>query len=328
MAAQIKAIIPVAGEGTRLRPHTHTVPKPLIRVAGKPILGHILDDAVKIGITDIVLIVGYRGRDIVDYVRANYDVRVNFVEQETRLGLGHAIHLARKYVGNEPVFIVLGDSIFKGDLKRMITSDGNYIGVKRVEEPERFGVVKLEGERIVSLVEKPEHPESDLAVVGLYYIKDTGSLFGALDSLISSETKTKGEFQLTDALNMMIREGVELRAFEVDNWFDCGKPETLLATNRALLEMSAAHVAIEGSIVIDPVYVAPDAQVEASVIGPHVSIAENSVVKRSIIRNSIIGEGASVEDALLDSSLVGDNAVVRGMFKRLNVGDSSEIDFT
>ncbi len=324
----MKAIIPVAGEGTRLRPHTHTVPKSLIRVAGKPILGHILDDAVKLGINDIILIVGYRGQEIVDYVRANYDVHVNFVEQEARLGLGHAIYLTRKYVGTDPVFIVLGDSIFKGDLKKMIESDGNYIGVKKVAEPERFGVVKVEGGRIVNLVEKPERPESDLAVVGVYWIKDTAALFGALDSIISSETRTKGEFQLTDALNMMMCEGIELRAFDIDGWFDCGKPETLLETNRALLEMSAPAADIPGSIIVGPVYIAPDARVEASVVGPYVSIAEKSVVKKSIIRNSIIGESASVEDALLDSSLVGDNAVVRGTFKRLNVGDSSEIDFT
>lgn len=324
----MKAIIPVAGEGTRLRPHTHTVPKPLIRVAGKPILGHILDDAVKIGINDIILIVGYRGQDIVDYVRGNYDVRVNFVEQEVRLGLGHAIHLARKYVGNEPVLIVLGDSILKGDFKTMISSAGNFIGVKRVAEPQRFGVVNVDGDRIVDLVEKPEHPQSDLAVVGIYYIKDSAALFASLDSIISSETRTKGEFQLTDALNDMIKQGIDLRTFEIDSWFDCGKPETLLETNRALLEMSAPGLDLPGSIIVHPVFVAPDAVVEASVIGPYVSVAEKAVIKRSIIRNSIIGESAGVEDALLDSSLIGDNATVRGMFKRLNVGDSSEIDFT
>jgi glucose-1-phosphate thymidylyltransferase len=324
----MKAIIPVAGEGTRLRPQTHTVPKPLLRVAGKPILGYIIDDIVKIGIKDIVLIVGYRGREIVDYVRSAYDVRVSFVEQEARLGLGHAVHLARKYVGKEPVFIILGDSIFRGDLKTMASLDGNYIGVRRVADPERFGVVKLEDSRIVSLVEKPEKPESDLAVIGLYSIKDSSALFGALDSVISSETRTKGEFQLTDALNIMIRDGIELRAFEVDGWFDCGRPETLLETNRALLEIAAPRTKVAGSIIIEPVYVAPDATVDSSVVGPYVSIAEKSIVRKSIIRNSIIGEGASVEDALLDSSLVGDHAVVRGTFKRLNVGDSSEIDFT
>jgi glucose-1-phosphate thymidylyltransferase len=325
----MKAIIPVAGEGTRLRPHTHTIPKPLIRVAGKPILGHILDDVVALGIKDIVLIVGYRGREIVDYVRRTYDVKLNFVQQEERLGLGHAVHLARKYVGKEPVFIILGDSIFKGDLGKMMTSDGNYIGVKRVAEPQRFGVARLgEDSRIIDLVEKPEKPDSDLAVVGLYTIKDTEALFGALDSLITSGRKTKGEFQLTDALNAMIEDGIELRAFEVDGWFDCGKPETLLETNRALLEMSMPHAVVPGSIILDPVHIAADVEIEASVIGPYVSIAEKASVRRSIVRNSIIGEGASVEDALLDSSLVGDNAVVRGTFKRLNVGDSSEIDFT
>ena len=324
----MKAIIPVAGEGTRLRPHTHTTPKPLLRVGGKPILGHLLEDIVGLGIKDIVLIVGYRGKDIVDYVSSHFDVNVTYVEQGARQGLGHAIYLGREYVGDEPLLIMLGDSIFKGDLGVPLRSGGNYIGVKRVSEPQRFGIVEVQDNRIVSVVEKPDKPESDLAVVGIYFIEDSEALYQALDSIISSGIRTKGEFQLTDALNAMINKGLVLKAFEVEGWFDCGKPETLLETNRSLLEMSSPSVSIPGTIVIDPVWAAPDAEIEASIIGPYVSVAEKAVIRRSIIRNSIVGENAIVEDALLDSSLVGDNAVVRGAFKRLNVGDSSEIDFT
>jgi glucose-1-phosphate thymidylyltransferase len=324
----MKAVIPVAGEGTRLRPHTHTIPKPLLRVGGKPILGHILDDVVKLGIRDIVLVVGYRGREIVDYVNSNYDVRVTYIEQEARLGLGHAIHLSKQYVGEEPVLIMLGDSIFKGDLQRPLDLGGNHIGVKSVPDPHRFGIVELKDSKIVNLVEKPDSPKSNLAVVGVYFIEDSAALYRALDSIVQSKIRTKGEFQLTDALNMMIDEGIVLRAFEVEGWFDCGKPENLLETNRSLLEIASPKVDIKGSIIVEPVFIASDATIEASILGPYVSVAERSVVKRSIIRNSIIGEGALVEDALLDSSLVGDHAVVRGTFKRLNVGDSSEIDFT
>jgi len=324
----VKAVIPVAGEGTRLRPHTHTTPKPLLRVAGKPILGHILDDIVKLGIRQVVLIVGYRGHDIVDYVRSNYDLEVNFAEQTERLGLGHAVYLSREFVGDDPVFIMLGDTIFRGDLKGMISSGGNVIGVKKVEDPRRFGIVEIENGRIVSLVEKPDSPRSNLAVAGVYVIRDSSALFEALETLISSGKRTKGEFQLTDALNRMITSGIEIGAFEVEGWFDCGKPETLLETNRALLEISSPKTEIPGSIIIDPVHIAEDAEVASSIIGPYVSIAAGSVVRKSIVRNSIIGEGAVVEDALLDSSLIGDNAIVRGMFKRLNVGDSSEIDFS
>jgi glucose-1-phosphate thymidylyltransferase len=324
----MKVVIPVAGEGTRLRPHTHTTPKPLIRVAGKPILGHILDDMVDLDISELILIVGYRGRDIVDYVRSSYDLPVSVVEQGERLGLGHAIYLTRENVGNNRVLIVLGDSIFKGDLATMAGSGGNYIGVKRVDEPRRFGIVEVEGGVITSLVEKPDEPKSNLAVVGVYMIEDSSALYSALDSVIKSGTRTKGEFQLTDALNLMIDGGVTIKAFEVEGWFDCGKAETLLETNRALLELACPKVEMPGSIVVAPVYVADDAKIEMSVIGPHVSVAVGSVVRRSIVRNSIIGENALVEDALLDSSLIGDNAIVRGMFKKLNVGDSSEIDFT
>jgi glucose-1-phosphate thymidylyltransferase len=324
----MKAVIPVAGEGTRLRPHTHTVPKPLLRVAGKAILGHILDDVVELGIRDVVLIVGYRGQHIVDYVKANYDLNVSFVEQGERLGLGHAIYLTREHVGDEPVLVLLGDTIFKGDFARIVGAGGNYLGVKEVPDPERFGVVEVEDGRIVNLVEKPAEPRSNLAIVGIYCIEDGGKLYDALDTIISEDLRTRGEYQLTDALNLMIKRGIDLRAFEIDGWYDCGKAETLLETNRDLLEMAGSSITVPGSIIIDPVNIAEDVTIEASVIGPYVSISGKTVVRQSIIRNSILGSGALVEDALLDSSLIGDNAVVRGLFKKLNVGDSSEIDFT
>ncbi len=324
----MKAVIPVAGEGTRLRPHTHTIPKPLLRVAGKPILGHILDDVVALGIREVVLVVGYRGENIVDYVRANYDIDLSFVEQSERLGLGHAIYLSREFIGEEPVLILLGDTIFKGDLKKMVASGGNSIGVKRVADPRRFGIAEVQDSTIVSLVEKPEKPKSDLAVAGIYAITESAALYGALDSIIKSGKRTKGEFQLTDALNLMIENGSVLKSFEVEGWYDCGKPEALLETNKALLELAPPQVKVPCSIRIDPVYIGENVTVESSVIGPFVSVAKNSTIKRSIIRNSILGENAVVEDGLLDSSLIGDNAAVKGTFKRLNVGDSSEIDFT
>jgi glucose-1-phosphate thymidylyltransferase len=324
----MKAVIPVAGEGTRLRPHTHTVPKPLLRVAGKPILGHILDDVVNLGIHDVVLIVGYRGGYIVDYVKSNYDLNVSFVEQKERLGLGHAVYLTKDRVGQEPVLVMLGDTIFKGDFARIVGSGGNYLGVKEVKDPERFGVVEMEDDKIVNLVEKPAHPKSNLAIVGIYCIEDAAGLYDALETIVSEDLRTRGEYQLTDALNLMIRRGIDLRAFEIEGWYDCGKPETLLETNRFLLEMSENRVSIPGSIIIHPVSIGEGAQIDSSIIGPSVSVAENTVIRRSIIRNSIVGSSALVEDALLDASLVGDHAVVRGIFRKLNVGDSSEIDFT
>jgi len=324
----LKAVIPVAGEGTRLRPHTHTTPKPLLRVAGKPILGHILDDVASLGIEEVVLIVGYRGSEIVEYVKSNYHFRLDVVEQKERLGLGHAIYLARPYVESEPMLILLGDTIFRGDFQKIVSQEGNVIGVKQVDEPSRFGIVEVEGERIVSLVEKPDQPRSNLAVVGIYLVRDSQVLFSALERIIKQGQRTRGEFQLTDALNEMIARNVDLRAFAIEGWYDCGKPETLLSANRALLELDGRKTTLPGNIVFDPVYIAQNALIEGSIIGPYVSIAEKSIVRRSIIRNSIIGESATVEDVLLESSLVGDNAIVKGTFKRLNVGDSSEINFT
>jgi glucose-1-phosphate thymidylyltransferase len=324
----MKAVIPVAGEGTRLRPHTHTVPKPLLRVAGKAILGHILDDVVELGIRDVVLIVGYRGEHVVEYVRNNYDLNVAFVEQRERLGLGHAIYLTKDHVGGEPMLVMLGDTIFKGDFARIVSAGGNYLGVKEVPDPERFGVVEMKDGRIVNLVEKPTEPESNLAIVGIYCLEDTDKLFDALETIITEDLRTRGEYQLTDALNLMIRRGVDLRSFEIEGWYDCGKPETLLETNRDLLKMAGSTAGAPGSIIIDPVSVGEGVTIDSSVIGPYVSIAGNTVVRRSIIKNSILGSNAVVEDALLDSSLIGDNAVVRGIFKKLNVGDSSEISFT
>lgn len=324
----MKAVIPVAGEGTRLRPHTHTTPKPLLRVAGKPILGHILDDVTSLGIKQVVLIVGYRASEIVDYVKSNYSLELDVVEQKERLGLGHAIYLAKPYVGSEPMLIILGDTIFKGDFHKILAMEGNVIGVKEVDRPSRFGIVEADGERIVNLVEKPERPRSNLAVVGIYHMKDSKVLFNTLEEIIGQDRRTRGEFQLTDALNDMIVKGIELRVFRIEGWFDCGKPETLLSANRALLELDGGQTEVPGNIIFNPVYIAVSASVQDSIIGPYVSIAERSVVRRSIIKNSIIGESATVEDVLLDASLVGDNAVVKGSFKHLNVGDSSEINFT
>jgi len=231
-------------------------------------------------------------------------------------------------VGEDPVLIVLGDSIFKGDLRGMVSSGDNFIGVTKVDEPQRFGIVEIENSRIVGLVEKPEHPKTDLAIVGVYCIQDSKSLYSALERIVESGTRTKGEFQLTDALNLMMKEGVVLKAFDIEGWYDCGKAETLLETNRALLERAAPRVEVPGSIVIPPVHIGEGAKIESSIVGPYVSVAEDSQVLRSVIRNSIVGANALVEDALLEASLVGDNAVVRGKYKRLNVGDSSEIDFT
>ena len=326
----LKAIVPVAGVGARLRPHTHTLPKVLLHVSGKPILGHILDELKVLGVTEVTLVVGYLGDLVIDYVKLNYDFKLNYVQQEELLGLGHAILLTKKFFDTEPAMIVLGDTVFKADFQRVLQGDSSYIGVKEVADARRFGVVELSEGKIRNFVEKPEVPPSNLAIVGLYYIRNSRLLFECLDQLVASDKKTANEYQLTDALQMMLKQGEEMRTFLVDGWYDCGKPETLLETNRRLLAVNSqwSPELKDQNIIHEPVFIAESAKVENSVIGPYVSVAEGSVVQRSVIRNTIINENAVVKNILLDESLVGREAVVNGRMNHLNVGDSSQLDFT
>lgn len=331
----MKAIVPVAGIGTRLRPHTHTAPKVLLPVAGKPILGHILDELVLLGVEEVTFIVGYKGDMIRDYVTSTVSFKANFVEQEEMLGLGHAISLAKPYhYTDEPVLIILGDTIFKADLKSVFETGESALGVKKVDDPRRFGVVELDtrGE-VKRLVEKPDVPPSNLAIVGIYHIKHPRALFDCLDELINENKTTKGEFQLTDALQKLLQHGEKMRVFMIDGWYDCGKPETMLLTNRELLDHRIQDVEeygrlterYPGSVIVMPVAIAPSAKIEGCIVGPHVTVSANTALRSCIVKNTIIGVSADVSNIVLEGSIVSDNAKVAGNLLRLNVGDSSEI---
>jgi len=325
----VKAIIPAAGIGTRLRPHTYTLPKALLYVAGKPIIAHILDDVVPLQPSSIVLIVGYKGELIESFVRTHYPhLPVDFVVQEERRGIGHAVDLTRAVANTgEPLLIVLGDTIIKTDLKAIVARTTNVLGVKEVDDPRHFGVCEVKGGRITRLVEKPKDPPSNLALVGLYFLQQGGQLFDAIRQTIERNITTNNEYQITDALQIMIEQGAEFAPFVIDEWFDCGKPEAMLETNRKLLKNAPGARPIDGSIIIPPVSISPSAEIVNSIIGPYVSIAERVVIHSSVVRDSVLSEGALVTDALLESSLIGANAVIRGGFKKLDVGDSSEISF-
>jgi len=273
---QVKAVIPVAGVGTRLRPHTHTVPKALLHVAGKPILGHIIDMVSRLDVEEIVLVVGYMRDKIEEFVARNYDLPIRAVEQKEPQGLGHAIWVTREAVGRgSPLLVILGDTIFDLDFGPIVQGTANWIGVKEVEDPRRFGVVKTEGERILGFVEKPEEPPSKKAIVGLYYFTDGAPLYDALDEVVEKNIRTKGEYQLTDALQILLERGVEMGCLPIDGWFDCGNRETLLETNRYLLDRMTTSPQIPGSILVPPVSVDSSATVEGSIIGPHVSVASS-----------------------------------------------------
>jgi glucose-1-phosphate thymidylyltransferase len=292
-------------------------------------VAHILDELIALGVNEFVLVVGYMGDRVREYMEKHYpDLKVHFVEQPERRGLGHAIHLTHEAVGDRSTIIVLGDTLFRVDFKGVLEKAVSQIGVKEVEDPRRFGIVEMDGERVGRFVEKPEHPTSRLAIVGIYYITDSPRLYSALDALIRDGRETRGEYQLTDALQDMLEAGVPMETFPVEGWFDCGKRETLLETNRSLLDLTSIAPTIEGSVVIPPVAVDPAAVIKNCVIGPYATIAAGALVEDSIIRNSIVNEGANVSKMLLDESLVGEDAVVEGAYRHLNVGDSSELNLS
>ncbi len=320
------AIIPVAGTGTRLRPHTYTYPKVLLTVGDKPILGHILDRLKKEGFKKICLVIGYLGEKVREYVSNNYpDFKVNYVLQEEQRGLGHAIWLTRSVVSG-PVFIILGDTIIEADIPEFLKGDFDKIGVKKVEDPRRFGVVIEKKGFVKYMVEKPEKFVSDLAIVGLYSFKNSSILFSSLEKLAKSGKTTKGEMQLTDAMSIMIKEGHKIKTVHTEGWFDCGKPETLLETNRHILSCKKNLKVQTGPfMVIKPVYISPTAKISNSIIGPNVSVGDNVVIDNSIISDSIINENAFIKNGNLDKSLIGPSASVTGRVDSINIGENSEI---
>ena len=290
-------------------------------------LAHILDIVRKLKPSEVILIVGFLGDQIVDYVRSSYRFKCTFIEQKELKGLGYAVNMASPRMDeDEPALIILGDTIFDADLLPVIKGGQDALGVKRVADPRRFGIVEMKGRFVKRLIEKPARPTSNLAVVGVYYIRSTGLLKESLGEIISNGIITKDEYQLTDALQLMIDRGVKFRTFNIKGWYDCGKPETLLETNHKLLAKLKSARKLVGSRIIPPAFVSKTAKVKKCTLGPNVSVADGAILRGSTIRNSIIGRGATVEDSDLDSSLIGNGARIKGASGSLNVGDSSEVD--
>lgn len=329
----MKVIIPLAGFGTRLRPHTYTKPKPLINVAGKAVLGHILDKFGGLDVEEFIIVHGYLGEQIRDYMATQYpQYCARFVEQKELIGQADAILRCRPFV-NGPVLIVFVDTLFEADLSGLAreTADA-VIYVKQVQDPRRFGVAVVNPDGwITRFVEKPATMDNRLAVIGMYYLKDSNALMRACQDLMDRNIQTKGEYFLADAFNLMIERGDRFRTQTVEVWEDCGKPETVLHTNRYLLEHghdnSAQHRG-NGYLVVPPVHIAETAIIENSVIGPYATISDGCHIIGSIIRDSIVDEDAHIEDTTLDQSLIGKGALVKSSYRKLNVGDSSSVDFS
>lgn len=330
---KMKAIIPVAGAGAKLRPHTYTQPKALIPIAGKTILSYIIDQLHEAGIQEFIFIVGYLGDKIQEYVKLSYPhLTTHFVYQNERQGTGHAIELTKNIIKNDQVFVALGDTICEYDVKEVIESPYNMLGVKKVDDPRDFGVAIInENGKIEHVVEKPEIPKSNMALVGLYKIKESHLLFECLSQIFNENITTQGEYNLTDALACMIKRGVEFKSFKVKNWFDCGKKESLLESNATLLKKFGGNITdghdYQDTIIIPPVSIAAGCTIVNSIIGPHVAIGANTSIEQSIVRDSIIGSYTNLYEVVLDNSLIGSDASVKGLSRSLNIGDNTEIDF-
>jgi len=333
----MKVIIPVAGAGTRLRPLTYTQPKPLIPVAGKPIISFIIDQLVEVGIRDFVFVIGYLGEKIKNYVESRYpDLNKEFVQQEERLGSAHAIWVAREKIRDaEEVIIFFGDVIIDLDFKKVLEAPTSILGVKKVDDPREYGVVEYGRGQVVSrVVEKPRIPKSNMAMVGFYRIKEVTELIESLEFNISHNIRSYGEFPLTDAFMRMIEKGVKMKTITVDNWFNCGKKEVLLETNAILLDREGYASndndlpVFDNSIIIHPVSIGENCNISNSIIGPHVTIGNNVRISFAIVRNSIIGNFASIREILLQQSVVGNDAAITGLRQSLNIGDNTEIDFS
>ncbi len=328
----MKAIIPVAGAGTKLRPHTYTQPKALIPLAGKTILSIIVDQLHEAGINEFVFIVGYLGEKIQDYVKANYPhLTCHFVYQNERYGTGHAIDLAKEIVGDDQVLVVLGDTIAEYDVKAMIDSPYSMLLIKKVDDPRNFGVAEIDDEGFITrVVEKPAIPKSNMALVGIYKIIQTQSLFVCLKKIIDRADVRTGELSLTDALECMIQSGATFKSLKVQSWFDCGKKETLLKSNATLLKKFGGKVVgmekFENTIIIPPVSIAEGCDIKNSVIGPNVSIGENTILNYTIVKESIIGSFSKLYDVVLDDSLIGSDTGIKGETRSLNIGDNTDID--
>lgn len=316
-----------------MRPHTYTQPKALIPLAGKTVLSIIIDQLQDAGLTDFVFIVGYLGDKIQDYVKAKYPhLTCHFVYQNERNGTGYAIELTKEIVGrDEEVFIVLGDTIAEYNVKEVMESPHSMLGVKKVDDPRNFGVAEIDEQNTITrVVEKPAIPKSNLALVGIYKIKETSLLFHCIQSIIERGEKTREEFTLTDALECMIHKGASFKFFKVQNWFDCGKKETLLESNATMLKKFGGQVSgmenFENTIIIPPVSIGEGCDIKNSVIGPNVSIGEHTVLNYTIVKESIIGSYSKLYDVVLDDSLIGSDTGIKGETRSLNIGDDTDID--
>jgi len=322
----MQVIIPLAGKGTRLRPHTHLVPKPMLKVAGRPVMDWVMDRLEGLGVTELIFITGHLKEAVEAYAKDRYGYPCRFIEQKVQDGTAGAINLARPFVTG-PVLIIFVDTVFEADLSLIHRTEADgIIWAKEVEDYQRFGVVVTDANGFMTkIVEKPSTPVSKLANIGLYYIRDVASLWAGIDHVLQAPAN-KGEYYLTDAFQQMIEHGRRILAAEVGGWYDCGAPGTLLETNGILLEKGAARRReFPGVIVVDPVYIEDGVVIERSTIGPNVSVEAGTRIADSTVRNAIVGRDAVITASSLDGALLGNRVKVSGLRGDASLGDDAEL---
>lgn len=333
----MRIIIPMAGRGTRLRPHTLTLPKPLIPIAGKPMVQRIVEDlssGYEGSIEEIAFVIGDFGeaveRQLAD-IAARFGAKARIYYQDEPLGVAHAIGCAGPSLEG-PIFIAFSDTLFNADFHFDPTADG-VIWVKKVEDPASFGVVKVDENNIITeFVEKSPVFVSDLAIVGLYYIRDGAYLRSEIERLIREDIRDKGEYQITSVLENMKKQGTRFVAAPIDEWLDCGNKQNIIQTNRRMLEIKMQQetlrhpdAEITDSVVIEPCYIGPGARIRHSVVGPYTSVGAGTVLENSIVRNSVIQDNSTVRNALLTDSLIGNHVQYAGRFSDVSIGDYSTL---
>jgi len=333
----MKAVIPLAGRGTRLRPHTLTTPKPLVHVAGRPVMSYILDDLIELGVTEVIFVIGYLGDVVKEYVAREYPtLTAHYVVQDVQDGTAGAVKLAEPFADGGELLILFVDTLFDADLSLARALDPEWAGViwaKEVEDYQRFGVIVTdEHGAMTRIVEKPTEPVSKLANIGLYYIRDTDLLFRGIDHVLAAGAASTGEFYLTDAFQYMVDHGARIRTAPVGGWYDCGKVDALLETNAHLVATSRGGISpdalVEGTEIVQPVRIEAGARLRGGTVGPNVTIEAGAVLEDAEIRHSIVGAGARLVGVRLTDSMIGAEAHLEGLEGRANVAEYAEIVVT
>lgn len=333
----MKIIIPMAGRGSRLRPHTLTVPKPLVPVAGKPLVQRIVEDlneALDETVDEVAFIIGDFGKEAeeqLQQIASNIGAKCSIYQQETPLGPGHAVLCAEESLDGH-CLVAFADTLFKANFTFDVETDG-IIWVQKVEDPSSFGVVTVgENGFIKDFVEKPTDFVSDLAIVGIYYFRDGNKLKQTLKEIVEKDIREKGEYQLTTALEMLKSSGTQFKPSQIEEWLDCGNKENVVATNQRMLELKkdteelvSPDLIQENSIIIPPCYIGKNVRLLNSVVGPYVSIGNNSAVEHSVISNSLVQNNSQVSNANLKDSMLGNEVVYEGRRSEISIGDYSDL---